>query len=708
MSKLIDALINEDLLTVEQLNDAKDKQLGAKKPIQDILLDMGFLSEEDLMKVSSRVFDMALVDLSTEELDSSVADLLPYETAKKYGVAPLRKEGQELVLAMSNPQDVIALDDIGIKTSMKISPVLSSKSQIDECIEKQYQSDESVYDILKNVVVDSKVEIVDKEGGETDAVDMGELKVENSPVVRLVDLILTDALNNRASDIHIEPRQDHTEVRYRVDGDLKSVMKLPAKMQAALAARIKIMAEMDIAEKRKPQDGRIQANIKGRTVDLRISTVPAYHGEKIVARLLDKKQAAITLDKIGMDKSELRIFKEAINNPQGMVLVTGPTGSGKTSTLYAALNYLKDETKNIITIEDPIEYICEGINQMQVNPAKNFTFSTGLRSILRQDPNVILVGEIRDKETAEMAFRSAMTGHLVFSTLHTKSAVSSVPRLRDIGLEPYLIASSLILVVAQRLVRLICPDCKEEYEPDGDLLRRYRPYIEKLGITTFYRGAGCDKCGYSGYFGRTGVFELLGFDDEIRKLINSGEGEEDIAQKAKEKGFKPLTSSAMARLARGDTTLEEIDRGVGAAEPETESSAEEKRRHGNTSVLVADDEKDVRKILSKRLQTEGYEVIEAVNGREAVELASRERPDVIIMDVMMPEMDGLEATKQLRSRLETAVIPIVMLTAKKDKESELAGLDAGADDYLTKPYDKDKLLARVKILLRRRKTTPEG
>ncbi|MGB2651789.1 MAG: ATPase, T2SS/T4P/T4SS family [Candidatus Omnitrophota bacterium] len=706
MATLVDALIKENLLTIEQLNDAKDKQIGAKKPIQDILVEMGFLLEEDLIKVSSKVFGMPVVDLSKEKVDIAVTKRVPYETAKKYGVVPLRREGDELLLAMSNPQDIIALDDLSIMTGMRIKPVLGVRSDIAECIEKQYQSDESIYDLLKNVVVDSKVEIIKEKKEKEGLMDLGDLRVESSPVVRLVDLMLNDAVNNRASDIHIEPQENFTEIRYRIDGDLKSVMKVPAKLQSALAARIKIMAEMDIAEKRKPQDGRIRIYLKGREIDLRISTVPTFHGEKVVARLLDKKQAVITLDKIGFGKDEVAIFKKAITTPQGMVLVTGPTGSGKTSTLYAALNSVKDETKNIITIEDPIEYLCEGINQMQVNPIKDFTFATGLKSILRQDPNIILVGEIRDRDTADIAFRASLTGHLVFSTLHTNSAVASIARLLDVGLEPYLIASSLLLVIAQRLVRVVCPYCKEEYTPNEDVMRKFRAYMDKLGISVFYRGKGCEKCGFTGYQGRTAVFEMFQVDEEIKKLISAGASEGDISEVARKKGLRTLAESGMEKVARGETTIEEIDKIIGAGEemagPAEANAGPEPQRREKLKLLIADDEDDIRKMLVKRLNLAGYDVVEAVNGKEAVECASKEKPDLIVMDVMMPEMDGFQATKLLRSRLETAVIPVIMLTAKKDKESELAGLDAGADDYLTKPYDKDKLLARIKILLRRK------
>jgi type IV pilus assembly protein PilB len=697
----LNVLLKENLITEKQLNDAKDKQIGAKKPIQELLVEMGFIQEEDLIKISSRVFNMPVLGLGREEIDPSATKLISYDVAKRYGIFPVRREGDTLLLAMSNPQDIIALDDIKIMTNLKIKPILSKKSDIANCIEKYYHLDDALYDILKNIVDDTKIELVREVKAGQEVFEDELLDDNRSPVVRLANLILGDAIKARASDIHIEPQENFVEVRYRIDGDLKNIMKIPKDLLSRLVARIKILADMDIAETRKAQDGRARILVNERKIDLRVSIMPTFYGEKVVLRILDTKEARIELDKIGFDEGELDIFVEAINRPQGMVLVTGPTGCGKTSTLYAALNFIKSETKNIITIEDPIEYLINGISQIQINPAKDVTFAKGLKSILRQDPNIILVGEIRDKETAEIAFRASLTGHLVFSTLHTNNSVSTITRLLDIGLEPYLISSSIILIVAQRLIKLICPHCREEDTPDKRLIDKLGIYIDELGIKKFYKGKGCEKCNFSGFFGRTAIFEILKFNEKIRNLISNRAPEDSIFKEAKKSGLKTLAESGVEKVAKGITTLKEVAEVAGVDEEaniiERTTEVREKPK-----ILVADDEEDILKVLEKRLSDTGYEVIKARNGREAVECAFREKPDLVVMDIMMPEMDGFEATKILRSRLETAVIPILMLTAKKDKESELKGLDLGADDYVTKPFDKDRLLARIKMLLRRK------
>ncbi len=701
MSVLIDTLIKEELITVEQLNDAWAKHTGAKKPIQALLVEMGFIKEEDLIKVSAKVFNMPLLDLDKETIDASATALIPYELAKRYGVFPVRKERDAIILAMSDPQDIITLDDMASITKLKIKPILCTESEINKRIDKYYQIDDSLYDILKNVAQEDKIEVVKYKGGIETRLDAQSVKEGGAPIVRLFNLILSDALKVRASDIHIEPQENTVRVRYRIDGDLRNIMEVPIKLIPALAVRIKILAELDITERHKPQDGRIKIFYNDRKIDLRISIIPTFFGEKIVLRILDPKEARIELGLIGFEENELTVYKEAITRPQGIILVTGPTGSGKTSTLYATLNFIKIQKKNIMTIEDPIEYLVDGINQIQVNSMKNVLFSSGLRSILRQDPNVILVGEIRDRETADIAFQSSLTGHLVFSTLHTNNAVASITRLLDIGLEPYLIASSLILTVAQRLTKIICPYCKEEYTPDNHLLDDFKKYIDKLKIEKFYRGKGCEKCGFSGFLGRTAIFEILKVNDNIRNLITAKAREDEIFNAARDSGLKPLVSAGMEKVAKGTTTLEEISAVVGIKEEE--KIIQKSRETGKKlKILIADDEEDILKVLEKQLTSAGYDVVKARDGIEVLEYAHKEKPDLTIIDVTMPKMNGYEATKELRSKLETAVIPIILLTGRQDKESELRGINAGADDYITKPFDDDKLLARIKMLLRRR------
>lgn len=700
MSILLDALLEEKLITKEQLDDARDKQLGAKKPLHELLVDMGFLQEEKLIAVASKVFNLEVVHLDNEMIDATILNMLPYNHAKRFGIFPLRKEEGKLVVAMGDAQEILILDDVRLITGMDIKPVLSTKSDISRYIEKYYLLDDSTYDLMKNIVEDTKVELIQDIKPSEDQFDVEFSSKERSPVIQLANLILGEAVKSRASDIHIEPFEEFTEVRYRIDGFLKNIMKLPKKLSNPLVARIKILSELDIAETRKPQDGRSKVMVNNKKIDLRVSIVPAFHGEKVVIRVLDTSHSRVKLDNIGFKEDELSLFKEVIRKPQGMILITGPTGSGKTSTIYAALDAVKNETVNIITVEDPVEYLIEGINQIQVNPVKDVTFANGLRSILRQDPNVILVGEIRDFETAEIAFRSSLTGHLVFSTLHTNNAIATILRLKDMGLDSYIVGSSLIFIVAQRLVRVICPHCKELYQPSENTMNKFKSFIERLGISQFYKGKGCDKCGYVGFLGRIAIFEMLKITDKIRELISSDASEPVILEEARKNKFKNLAESGVIKVLEGITTLEEVARVTDAVDQD-EILAQKSGEQKGIKILLVDDEDDIRKVISKRLQNVGYIVVQAKDGLEALECVFNEKPDLILMDIMMPRMDGFEATKKLRSHLQTASIPIIMLTAKKDKQSELDGIDVGADDYITKPFDNDKLLSRIKMLLRR-------
>jgi type IV pilus assembly protein PilB len=702
MSKVIDELIKEGLITSEQLSDAKAKQRGAKEPLQDIFVELGFVKEDDLLRISSKVLRVPVLALDRIALDTSLVRLIPYEKAKRFGMFPLYIEGGDLAVAMSDPDDVVALDDIRLQANMPLIALLATKSQISELIRKHYFMNDSLYDLLKNKEGDSEVRIVTTVRSAGSAGAEGSASREDAPAVKLLNMLLSDAVKARASDIHIEPQTNEVEVRYRVDGDLKSIMKVPLEMQNSLLARLKVIANLDVAESRKPQDGRMKILVDKRTIDVRVSMLPTYHGETAVLRILDPKEAKVELSTIGFSETEMKIFEAGVTSHQGIVLVTGPTGSGKTSTLYAALNRIKGEKKNIVTIEDPIEYLLDGINQTQVNPVKDVTFASGLRSILRQDPNVILVGEIRDKDTADIAFRSSLTGHLVMSTLHTNNAVASITRLLDIGLESYLIASSLSLVVAQRLVRLICPYCKEEYFPDSAIAEKIKAWTGGLRIEKLFRGKGCQACGFSGFLGRTALFELLEINESIKKLITDKASEAEIARDARANNhLSSFIDSGFRKVAAGMTTVDEVLRVAEIAQEEKGQMKPEEEDRRLATILVVDDMEDLALVLQKRLVDAGYAVIKASNGQEAIESVFRQKPDLIVMDVNMPILDGFAATKILRSRIETAALPIMLLTAKSDKESELEGLDAGADDYLTKPFDKDKLLARVKLLLRR-------
>lgn len=700
MVDLLETLVNEHLITDEQLADARQKQLGAKKPIISLLLEMDSIAEENMLLVASRVFNMAVLDLDKEMIDPAAAKLVPYETASRHCVFPLRCDLSGcLVTATSDPRDIMAADDLKFASQREIRFALASPNQIKRYIQKFYNADDLVYELLKNYAGNSPELGAEELLAPGWAVNVDDVQSRHSPAVRLVNILLGDAVKNRASDIHIEPKQHAVQIRYRIDGDLREIMELPSSILPSLVKRIKIISSIDISEMRKPHDGRTSISIAGTSIDLRVATVPTVHGERVELRILDAREAKVEIGKIGFEPEEMAVFLEAIKKPKGMILITGPTGAGKNSTIYAALSEIKHELKSIISIEDPVEYLIDGINQIQVNPVKDVTFANGLRSILRQDPDIISVGEIRDGETAEIAFRASLTGHLVLSTLHTVNTASAVTRLLDIGLEPYLISSALLLVVSQRLVKRICPACKKETTLDPGLWRTFEETFERLGVKHFYKGGGCARCNYSGYYGRIAIFEIMPVSAAIRGLITTAFSEDAVARQAQREGVRSLAESGIIRAARGITTIEEVARvaefsGVGPV-MRKESTGTQKR------VAIADDDEISLKLLSMSLSKAGFDVCKLRDGEELVAYAIREKPDLIITDVTMPKMNGFEAVAALKSNLETALIPVMLLTAREDKDSELKGLNAGADDYLTKPFDHDKLAARCKMLLRR-------
>lgn len=716
MSEIIDKLLAENIITPEQLDEAIALRRGSNMPLETQLLQMGFVEQATINKYSDLATNAEL-DLENLEINPYLVELLPQEKAKKYKVVPLKLIGDDFYVGSVGVADLLALDDLQILTDKNIKAKTLSDEEFKICMDKAYSATKSMGNMLKNYVGESEVRaetIADSAIEQTVVLDSQETLSENSPVIRLVNLIFSDAIKNRASDIHIEPHEDHMHVRYRIDGRLRNIMTVPIELRAQLTARIKIIAGQDIAETRKTQDGRARLSVGSVPVDLRVSTIPTFYGEKIVMRLLGTENSYSTLDKLGFESSDMELFEKAIVKPQGMVLVTGPTGSGKTSTLYAALNQIKGETKNIVTIEDPIEYVVDGVNQIEVNPVKDVTFASGLKSILRQDPNVILVGEIRDMETAEIAFRSSLTGHLVLSTLHTNSSIATIIRLKDIGLESYLISSSLNIIIAQRLVRLLCPHCKVVDEPEAELLSPFADYIKQYGIDTFYASKGCQKCEYSGFAGRTAVFEVCSIDETMRSMIARNADVDDLYKYACKNGMKTLAEAGYLKAAAGMTSLMElrdnvpvdeflsIQEDLQVAVPDSPNQEPDEIKREKPLVLLVDDEDSIRRLLDIRFKHSGYDTLLASNGKEALESAVRFEPDLIVMDVMMPIMDGIEALKELRSNLKTAVVPVIMLTAKSAIDDELAGFDAGADDYVSKPFDMERLLARVQALLRRR------
>lgn len=514
------------------------------------MLAQGVLTEHQLIEVLEFQLGIPHVTLSRFQIDAKLSQVIPEQMARRYQVLPIRVDGRKLMVAMADPLDLFIIDDLRMSTGFTIEPAIISRGELQRGIARLYGLQDSMNEMFKDLGAGTaQIEV-------EDAVIQG----EDSPVVRLVQQMIEQAVRLGASDIHVDPMETQLAIRYRIDGQLRNERTIPKSMQGVIIARLKILGNLNIAERRLPQDGRIKMLVDGQTIDIRLSSLPTVHGEKIVMRLLDLAEGVKGLDKLGMTEQTLSLFRRMIEKQHGMVLLTGPTGSGKTTTLYSALQHLNREETNIITVEDPVEYTLDGVNQMQVHPAAGLTFARGLRSILRQDPNIIMVGEIRDLETAEIAIRASLTGHLVFSTLHTNDAVSTVVRLRDMGIEPYLIASSLIGIVAQRLVRCICPDCKTAYTPD----RQEMIYLERLGIQTdkLYRGNGCGTCGKTGYRGRMAVHEALLISDDLRTAIVEGRSIHELRRMAKEQGMTPLFADGIQKALEGQTTLQEIIREV--------------------------------------------------------------------------------------------------------------------------------------------------
>jgi type IV pilus assembly protein PilB len=540
--RLGDLLIEEGLITHEQLRQALDDKVPNQK-IGDALLQRGYITDIQLAEVLEQQLGIPHVNLLQYPFDTNLFSLISKETARRNLIVPLKKEGNKLYVAMVDPMDFIVIDDLRLSTGFHIETVIGTKDDIIRAINKYYNTDEDLAELFDDLGVNDR-------GQDDDVTNL------DSPIVRLVNQLLTNAVVQKASDIHIDPQETKVVVRYRVDGVLRIERVLPRNMQSVLTARIKIMSNLDITEHRIPQDGRIKINLDFHPIDLRVSTLPTVYGEKIVMRILDMGAALNDLAKIGFNTLNFKRFNEMIEQPTGIVLITGPTGSGKSSTLYAALNKLNNEEVNIITIEDPVEYQLEGINQIQVNTNVGMTFAAGLRSILRQDPNIIMVGEIRDKETAEIAVRASLTGHLVLSTLHTNDSLGTVTRLIDMGVEPFLIASSLSGIVAQRLVRKVCRECTEVHEPskrEVEIFARRGMKIEKVT-----RGKGCPSCNMTGYKGRLALHEVLVLNDDMRRVIMN----DDSFQKLKELAIKNKTifliDDGLLKVKQGLTTTEEV------------------------------------------------------------------------------------------------------------------------------------------------------
>ncbi len=554
--RLGEILLREGLVTREQLGQALAEQKNTKHRLGYVLVKLGLVQELEITKVLARQYRMPAVDLTRFEVDPKIIRLVPAEMATKSVVLPLKREGRTLTIAMADPTDHGLLEDLKFITRFDLFPVIAGEYTLRNLIEKHYESsDQQLQSLLKDMEESGEdVEVVEEQEDEAAT----QAQIDDAPVVKLINGLLTDAVKRGASDIHIEPFEHEIRVRYRIDGALLEIMKPPLKMKAALTSRVKILSQLNIAERRVPQDGRLKLKMGTRVIDFRVSTLPVLFGEKIVLRILDKGNLTLDLTKFGFEEKAERDLMKAILNPYGMVLVTGPTGSGKTTTLYSALSRINTTEVNIMTAEDPVEYNLMGINQVLVRTEIGLTFAAALKAFLRQDPNIIMIGEIRDLETGGIAIKAALTGHLVLSTLHTNDAPSTITRMIDMGIEAFNVASAVNLVAAQRLVRRICKDCKGEHQYTDVELAALGTDLERLRAIKFMKGSGCDTCSGTGYKGRAGLYEVMAMSPELRRMVLRGASVADIQTQAVAEGMLTLRMDGMKKIERGVTTLEEV------------------------------------------------------------------------------------------------------------------------------------------------------
>ena len=704
----------------------------------------GLIKDEEILEALATRFRMRLANLAL--ISQQARELVPEQLARKYRVVPLSISDSVLEIATSDPHDLDCERTLAFATGRTVKMSLASPTKIGERIDEMYRPENLVDKILEGVTGNYDIQAVDENEG-NDA-DLGLDRASERPIIRLVDHILAEGVTSRASDIHLEPEESALAVRYRIDGVLRQAMTLPRAAGVPLVSRIKIIAGLDIADRRMPQDGRARVAVNGHRIDLRVSTLPASQGEKVVIRILDNRATVLSLDNMGLAPDEAEAIQTLLVSREGIILVTGPTGSGKTTTLYSLLRQVQSRGVNIVTVEDPVEYRLQGVVQVQVNEKAGLTFAAALRSILRQDPDVVLVGEIRDRETATIATQASLTGHLVFSTLHTNDAASSVTRLVDIGIESYKIAAAMKGVIAQRLMRKLCKTCREPVEDEPpEKLRKWIPQGTQL-----YRAVGCSACAMTGYRGRFAITEVLQVNLETERRIAANESMDRIAESAREAGMKSLWESGIYHVKRGETALEELTRvlempsdnarnpgalkkpsaastavtpvtphpaapppGVSRGTParsipavlqgDAFSLLDEHHRPGPNGneprVLLVEDEENLRRLLRDVLERSGFVVTEAGDGIEALEMIDRSAPDIIVLDLDLPKLDGYGVLRRLRSRRETAALPVLVLTAKGDEDSEVLVFEFGATEFLSKPLRPRALSARLRSLLRR-------
>ncbi|MGQ0703399.1 MAG: ATPase, T2SS/T4P/T4SS family [Gemmatimonadales bacterium] len=730
------------------------RDAGPGSSLWEAVVERRLLTDDQVLQAVSARFRMPVADLGMFE--AQVLETVPEQVARKYQVLPIRTTDSYLEVATSNPFDIDAEKMLAFATGREVRLLLLSPYRIREKLDELYRPDDVVSKLLTGLAEDAEVTQL------TDEPEQYRASAEEAqarPIIKLVDTLIADGVTCRASDIHIEPSEGGVIVRYRIDGVLRQVMKIPRSAGIPLVSRIKIMSGMDIADRLRPQDGRCRVAVNGNPVDLRVSTLPASLGEKAVIRILNTKVTILALDALGFLLEERNTVGELLNHKEGILLVTGPTGSGKTTTLYAALRQIQGEGVNIVTVEDPVEYrLGSNVVQVQVHEKAGLTFATALRSILRQDPDVVLVGEIRDLETAQIAIQASLTGHLVLSTLHTNDAPNTVTRLVDIGLEGYKVGAALRGIIAQRLLRRLCSHCKvPQTEGLPDRVRQHLPAGAQL-----YQAVGCPECAQTGYRGRFAILEILVMNPELERMIGRGATADRIAAAARAEGMESLFDSGLRHVLTGETSIDELLRvteppreegrldgsgienresGIGTSPqaldsrlstPDSRAVAErrgpsaepraapvleftptfeladelppvqtEVTRQG-AMVLLVDDEDQLRRVMRDLLQRQGFTVVEARDGAEALDEVDRHAPDIVILDLNLPGLDGYAVLSHLRSRPATRQLPVIVLTAKGDEDNEVRVLELGADDFLTKPFRAKALAARLHNVLNRR------
>jgi type II secretory ATPase GspE/PulE/Tfp pilus assembly ATPase PilB-like protein/CheY-like chemotaxis protein len=731
----------ETLLSKESTGILKT---AAQESYWEAAVRRGFISDDEILTALASRFHMKIANLSLAT--PQAREHVPESLARKYRIVPLTITDSALEIATADPHDLDCERTLAFATGRTVKMALAAPTKIAERLDELYRPENVVSKILENVSANYDIQSIADVQAHEDMELAGEKASSERPIIRLVDHIVAEGITSRASDIHLEPEEGGVAVRYRIDGVLRQTMVLPRAAGIPLVSRIKIMSGLDIADRLRPQDGRARVAVNGVPVDLRVSTLPASQGEKVVVRILDTRATVLSLDGMGLRNDELERIKGLLQMREGVILVTGPTGSGKTTTLYSALRQIQTRGVNIVTVEDPVEYRLQGIVQVQVHEKAGLTFAAALRSILRQDPDVVLIGEIRDRETAATAVQASLTGHLVLSTLHTIDAASSITRLTDIGVESYKLAAALKGIIAQRLLRRICPQCREVWM--DPVPERLRPWIP--AGTALFRAAGCDNCSQTGYRGRMAVVEVLVSNPEVERRISAGESVDRVADAAREGGMRSLFESGVARVVSGDTTIEELLRVLevpqedpartasratpiaaprqahpardgahgNARTPEHEAPARSSAHdaafelldditpHAKTpadhaTVLLVEDEEPLRRVLRDLLEREGFNVIEASDGVLALDEVDRGAPDIMVLDLNLPRLDGYGVLSHLRSRQATSALPVIVLTAKGDEDSEVRVFEYGASDFLTKPFRPRALSARINALLGR-------